>query len=168
MPNGLEQLMPGLTGAPSVHPLLVHFPIALVPLALAFHVLALLTDRDALFAAARYTLYAAALASAAAIASGYLAADALGHESPGHDLVHTHRDWMLAFGGVLGASVIFAWTLGDRWRKTLLALLLASSAVLVLGADRGAALVFRYGMGVKHEAPPHTDDHAHEHQHEHD
>lgn len=40
--------------------------------------------------------------------------------------------------------------------------------VMTIGADRGAELVFRYGIGVAGEAPPHSDGHDHSHgDHEH-
>ncbi len=48
-----------------------------------------------------------------------------------------------------------------RW--TQVGLLAATIAVMTLGTDRGAELVYRYGVGVVGEQPPETEDHEHSH-----
>lgn len=186
----LEEIFPGLAHAPNVHPLFVHFPIALWLVAALFCVIGALRQREDLFAVGRWLLYLGALGAAVAVGTGLWAADTMGHDSPGHELVHVHRDLMLAASGIGLTATIAAWALrrrqsiGVRWGITALAL--ATVGVLTIGADRGAGLVFQYGIGTAAQAPPpvedgdsHTDhpgalrpnekpNHAHEdHEHEH-
>ncbi len=163
----MDALLPGLGGALNWHPLFVHFPIALWPAALVFLTYGALVGSDTVWKSGTALLYAATAAAALTVASGYRAADALGHDSPGHDLVHVHRDFMLvALVLSIGASMVAAYGQtrdSERVRPAVLGGLLLVNVVGMLGADRGANLVFRYGVGVAHEAPPAADGHAHDH-----
>ena len=158
----LEEILPGVIQAPNLHPMFVHFPIALWAVAGLFIFLGTLRRRDDLFATGRWLLYLGAIGAAAAVATGLWAADALGHDSPGHELVHVHRDLMLATSGLGLIATLGAAALRDRrhvaakWVVT--ALTLATIGVLTLGADRGAALVFHHGVGVAAQTEPVADD----------
>ena len=69
----------------------------------------------------------------------YLASDSLGHNTPGHDYVHGHRDVILWFTGitVLAAGLFqFAKSLSKGIYR--LVVLVILSGILMLGADRGA------------------------------
>lgn len=153
----LEEIFPGLAHVPNVHPLFVHFPIALWLVAGLFCVIGSLRQRGDLFAAGRWLLYLGALGAAVAVGTGLWAADTMGHDSPGHELVHVHRDLMLAASGIGLTATTAAWVLrkrqsaGARWGFTALAL-------ATIGADRGAALVFQYGIGTAAQAPPAVED----------
>lgn len=147
-----ETVFPGLASALNVHPLLVHFPIALWPVALLLWALALVRGGEGLWQAGRWLLYLGTLGALAAAGTGLWAADQLGHDTPGHDLVHVHRNWMLTTTALsmASAAVAFAWskraTPISRWLP--FCALVLTVAVSVLGADRGALLVYRYGIGT--------------------
>ena len=96
----LDALLSGLTNSPNVHPVFVHFPVALWLVAAGAWLLWLFRRDESLWRFGRWSLRMGLLGAVAAIVSGYLAADAMGHHSPGHDLVHTHRDWMLWASGL--------------------------------------------------------------------
>jgi uncharacterized membrane protein len=160
----MEAVFPGLAAALNPHPMFVHFPIALWLSALLFWTLALWLRRDALWDAGRWLLYLGSLGALVAVATGLWAAKQLGHDSPGHELVHVHRNWML-LASALGLAVTIAAfatrrkaTPGARW--LLSGLLSVVALLIVLGADRGALLVFRYGMGTTGEAPAASRIHA--------
>ncbi len=167
----LETLLPGLAGIHNIHPLTVHFPIALLTVALALQAAVVLGRREAWAGHARVCLYLGTVGALAAVGAGLLAAESLGHDSPGHDLVHIHRNFMfattlLAMGTSL-ASLRMAAQPRQRNRVVLLGLLV-TWGVLTLGADRGANLVFRYGISVANEPVPaggeeHGDGHDHGH-----
>ena len=158
----IEEILPGVAHAPNVHPMFVHFPIALWVVAGLFLLVGLLRRRDDLFATGRWLLYLGAIGAAAALMTGLWAADALGHDSPGHELVHVHRDFMLAASGLGLIATLGAAALRDRqhvaakWAVTVLTL--ATIGVLTLGGDRGAALVFQHGVGVAAQTEPVADD----------
>jgi uncharacterized membrane protein len=163
----MEALLPGLSSLANIHPLFVHFPIALWTTALLFWALALVRDRDHLWAVGRWLVYLSLLASLPSIGSGLWAAETLGHDSSGHDLVHIHRNWMFAASalGLATGSLAFVSRRrggpGPRW--SLLGMLLATVVVTMLGADRGAVLVFGHGMGAASDSPPPVaDSHDHE------
>jgi len=159
----LEKLLPGLTYAPNAHPMFVHFPIALWVVAGLFLFLGMVRQREDLFIAGRWLLSLGAIGAAAAVGTGLWAADAIGHDSPGHELVHVHRDLMLAATGLGLGATILAVALRNtqqalvKWGIT--AVVLVTVGVLTLGADRGAALVFRHGVGVETQNRP-AGDHA--------
>jgi uncharacterized membrane protein len=154
-----------VAGTLPLHPMLVHFPIVLWLTAFAFTAFSLLRDHDEAWRAGVWLHILGTVGGLFTIVSGYLAAEQLGHDSPGHDLVHGHRDLMLVTMGVaVLASGIALWV--DRrekrsWRWMVMGLLGVVSLLTVLGADRGAQLVYRYGMGVMSEtieAPDATQD----------
>lgn len=83
--------------------------------------------------------------------------DCMGHDSPGHNLVHTHHNIMIVvsiLAGIITLAKIFLVKKRSSsvcWLHT--SALYFSFVVLVLGTDRGAELVFRYGVDVKIKLP---------------
>lgn len=161
----IEPWFPGLAGMQNIHPLFVHFPVALLAAALGLQILASLRRRPTWAGHARALLYVGTLGAIVALATGFLAADQLGHESPGHDLVHVHRNFMIVTTLLAVATSAAAFGLrnrSDTRDRLVLVGLLATSVALAAGADRGANLVFRYGMGVRLEPVPESE-HSHHH-----
>lgn len=173
----LEKILPGLTHIPNLHPIFVHFPIAFWAGAALFLTLGALRRRDHLFDAGRWLLYLGTASAGVAVATGLWAADTMGHDSAGHELVHVHRNIMLAASGLGFVAALAAATYREshgtaaKWAIT--ALMWVTLALLTLGADRGAALVFRHGIGVAPEVlsdedRSHADDRDLNHDHAHD
>ena len=162
----MEDILPGLTSALNVHPMLVHFPIAFLVAALLFSCLSLWRRRESVATAGRWMLYLGTLGAVVAVVSGFVATSKMGHDTPGHDLVHTHRNFMIAATilAILTTGVTFAWRKSTRsiHRFVQLALLLGTVTVAALGADRGALLVYRYSIGTRGETPP-ASHHHHDH-----
>lgn len=152
----METLLPGLGAVRDVHPLIVHFPIALWSAALLFWLLGLGGSGD-LWRAGRWLLHLGVLSALAAVLTGLWAADRVGHDTPGHDLVHVHRNFMIAATALGVATAVLAWVWRGRregWtRPALLGGLVLTVAVCALGADRGALLVYGHGIGTRVEHP---------------
>ena len=155
--------MPGLDNTLTIHPLFVHFPIALTLVALLFEGWYRVQRKDHLRQTATSLIYLAALAAGVTALTGLLAADTLGHDSPGHELVHVHRDIMYWYTGIMAVLALvnvalargYLPAVAAHWRKLgRPVLLLTAAIVLVVGADRGGELVFQYGTGVNPEALP--------------
>ncbi|WDT73508.1 MAG: hypothetical protein MPW17_23090 (plasmid) [Candidatus Manganitrophus sp.] len=98
----METLLPGMAALQNnIHPLLIHFPIAFFLGALAMEGLAVLRDEKFHFAAT-WMLYLGTLSALVALPTGFIAAniaaatDPRGHDAPGHDYIHIHRNWMVA------------------------------------------------------------------------
>lgn len=149
----MDSVLPGLDAAPNIHPLFVHFPVALWPAALVAMAFAYLKKDDKAYQLGSALLYASVLAGLAAATTGWLASDSMGHGHPGHELIHDHRNLMLAALLVsLGASGAAWWCRrpekrGRRWIPV--GLLLVCCLLTVVGADRGALLVYGHGVGVR-------------------
>jgi len=143
---------------PNVHPIFVHFPIALWPTALLLFALGLLRDEEQLFRMGCMVLYLATASALLALATGFWASQELGHDIPGHDLVHVHRNWMIAatsFGVITTLAAVAVRSQRTRLRPWVVTSLLLVTVVLtILGGDRGARLVFHYGIGTAGESDP--------------
>jgi uncharacterized membrane protein len=165
----MESILPGLSAAPNLHPMVVHFPIALWLAALLFWSLAVVRKQDDLWRTGRWLLYLGTLGGLVAVGTGFWATEAMGHDSPGHGLVHVHRNFMITTTSLALITAVFAHvtrsSTSARLRFGLVALLGVTAGVLTLGADRGAELVFRYGIGTAGETPPAADGHDHDHDH---
>ena len=152
----MTPLLPGLSGATDIHPLFVHFPVALWPTAAAFYAYGVFRDHEGARQTGRWVAYAGVLSAVAALGTGFLAADRLGHDSPGHDLVHTHRNLMIGATTLvlLASAAARAAVRGSarRLQFVALGLLLAGVLTTVFGADRGAHLVYGVGLGVSKDA----------------
>ncbi len=162
--------MPGLDSMMNIHPLFVHFPIALTLIALLFELLYVGSGRDRWRSIATVLIYVSAMSAVVTVITGYIAADAIGHDSPGHDLVHVHRDIMVWFTSMLVLLAILNIILSSEnlvgrfpiWTVLIRPVVLfVLGVILVIGTDRGGQLVFQYGMGVKMKTIPITgQDHS--------
>ena len=154
----MNWLLPGLSTLPNSHPMFVHFPIAFWFGALLLCCLGLLIPKSSLFSVGRWLLHLGTLSGVVAATSGYFATAAMDHAVPGHELVHVHRNFMIA-ASVLSVAASIVMCVLRRNSRTVprlmqVALLSVLAGVTALGADRGAMLVFGYGMGVRTESPP--------------
>ncbi len=155
--------MSGFESLLNVHPLFVHFPIAITILALVFEGAARLNREKFPLAIATALIYSAALTAIVTVLTGFNAADTLGHDSPGHDLVHTHREFMLFYTALIVVlalgNFIITKRAGDRlastWGKVFRpGLLIMATVMLVWGSDMGGQLVFKHAMGIQPPATP--------------
>lgn len=148
--------------APSIHPMLVHFPIVLFAVALLFDLLSLVLRSDERFRLSATLLYGLGAISAVAVFfTGRAAGDAVMLDGDASVALTDHADWALRTVWYLGAfsavriAVTFAKT--GTWTKVAYWVLLVAGAVAMglvqQTAERGAKLVFQYGVGVQRDAP---------------
>ena len=138
----------------SAHPLVVHFGIALVVVAVLLDLAALVTGRSELHRAAWFNLVLAVLAVAAATVTGVAAQGGVTATHEVHELMTAHRRagyWSLA-----AVALMFVWRYALRSefpRKGALAIVyltLSVSALVAIGASSlyGTRLVYVHGAGV--------------------
>ena len=135
----------------SVHPLIVHFPIALLLTAAALDAAALLFKRPGLHRVALWNLALGTLAAAAAVWSGLRAEDIAKHSFEIHEVMELHEK--LGIATLSAGGLVTLWRLVRRdalrpWeRACTLALLLALVGTLAYGAHLGGRLVYEFGVG---------------------
>lgn len=157
----METLLPGFSTIQNIHPMFVHFPIAFFLGALLMEVLAIFRH-EKFHLVATWMLYLGTLSAIVTLPTGFIAANTIaatdprGHGAPGHDFIHTHRNWMVATtaAGILLTGCLFWINKKGNWasqRRRLLLGLAVLSVLVTLGADRGGRLVFEFGTGVNPE-----------------
>lgn len=139
----------------SLHPLLVHFPIALLVVVALFDLVALAFPRAELARTSLYLSAAAAIGAVAAYFSGEAAEEPVEHLAGIAHVLERHEDLgKLLVMAALGALVLRAVVYARRWHepvagRSLVAVLGLALAVLVgLTGHAGGQLVYDYGAGV--------------------
>lgn len=169
-------LMPGISSMDNIHPLLVHFPLAFLSTFFVFDVIATLAKKQNWRNIASWLLYFGTVGAVFTVIAGFIAANTVAHGDDVHAIMERHEHfgvsvlslavllsaWRLKSGGVIqgGANSFFL----------ILAGLL--SVLMMLGADLGGLMVYKYGVAVKaaqvQDVGVHEHEHEHEHVHQHD
>ena len=160
--------------APNVHPLLVHFPIALLFVAALFDGVALLARSRRAPRVAAVALYAiGAVAALAAYFTGRSAADGVLLPTDAIQTLTEHADWATRtvwFFGLYALARLGAlsWNKQNRLAVHLpLALVgLAGLFLVYETGEHGSQMVYQHGVGVA--AVPKADAAAHDHTTDHD
>tara|TARA_B110000495_G_scaffold6545_1_gene4840 strand:+ start:513 stop:1547 length:1035 start_codon:yes stop_codon:yes gene_type:complete len=139
---------------PNIHPLIIHFPIVLIPLGFVVHLICVFLKRMDEFRFPIGLLYLAATASSsAAFLSGRQAADTVSVLAQANLVLSEHADlalWTLS----ISVTVTLLYGLWLRSKDlsflpwVVLALSLVNIGFLVVTADHGGQLVYRFGTGV--------------------
>ena len=167
--KGFEELI-------NIHPLFVHFPIALLLASSAFYFLGALFRKESLLEAGKWTLYTGAVGAVLTAWTGYEASQTVSHGGGMHQMMMTHQ--YLGFA-VLGISLVLsAWVFFSKanipvkGKPAFLLALVVLAAVLIQGADFGGRMVFLNGVGVGKKsmikemiADSHTQHEHGEHEH---
>ncbi len=169
--------------APNVHPILVHFPLALLVIAVLFDGAALfLRKRPGVRAAAVSLFTLGAIAALAAFFTGRAAADEILLPAAAQTTLTDHADWAMLtvwFYGLYALARLAllwfdhkGWTPRTRfweqgWAHGLVFLAGAGGLfLLVQTGDRGAQMVFQYGVGVQAAPQDNLVRHDHDTGHE--
>lgn len=153
MTASFSEWLPGVAAIANVHPLLVHFPVALYYSFLAAEVLAWVARSEPLRHAASWMLYFGTAGAAAAVAAGFHAADTVGHSEEVHAILERHETYgltVLALGLLLS---LLRWAMRARVthlrRVVQLALALVLVSVMTLAADLGGHMVYGHAVAVR-------------------
>lgn len=139
-----------------LHPMLVHFPIALFITSVLFDVLGAWLTRKSLREGALWLLVLGVLTGLAAFASGDVAAEAAEKAGVAESLIETHEHLAGATVGIFGALLAWRLLLRNRFspRTQIAYLIVAIVGLGLLSATGhyGGSLVYEHGAGV-HAAP---------------
>ena len=137
----------------SIHPLIVHFPIALLLTALCLDVLAVWAKRPGLHRVALWNLSLGTLGASAAVLTGLQAEDIGKHSFEIWKIMQLHK--RLGITTLVLGIMIVAWRfskrdqLTPRGRALTLAGMMAMASTLTIGAYLGGRMVYEFGVGVK-------------------
>lgn len=136
----------------TLHPKLVHFPIALIMLVLLFEFLWFLKKKDFFDQSARWLFQLGLIASVLSAGAGLLSANIIGHSSPDHSLVHDHRNIMLAASilWLIGSGLLQFWpAYKEKLRILFRITIIVIVALFIWGSTEGGELVYEKGIGVE-------------------
>lgn len=160
-----------------IHPLTVHFTIALFTMSVVFEVFGWIFKKESLKHAGWWNLLFASLAAISSVSTGLYAAATTPHNETIHEIMKVHR--LLGFIVLASIIILFLWRTfakKELMNKTWIAYLIVgvlAFGVMAAGAYYGGEMVYTHGMGVKplmetmsHEDHHHSHDEldeAHEH-----
>lgn len=157
---------------PNLHPMVVHFPIALTLIAfllsLAAYVRRAHPVSAQLAAAGHFTLWLGAIGAATAVLFGWLAYNSVNHDDAGHAAMLLHRAW--AVPTAIGLILLASW---DAWKHRVnelmsvpaIILLFVLSETIAVTGWLGGEVVYRHGIGVL--SLPVSEGAGHSHHHDH-
>lgn len=138
----------------SLHPILVHFPIALLITALAFDLVGVIWKRDAFTSAGFYAQFLGALGAIAAVVTGKAAEEPVEDIAGIEETLELHeRLGQISMWAAI-AVVALRWYLlrrqlfGPRMRLAMSVLSLGLAVLVGLSGFYGGELVYRFGAGV--------------------
>ena len=135
----------------SVHPMVVHFPIALLLTAVTLDAVALMLRRPALHRIGLWNLTLGVLAAGTAVLSGLQAEGIAKHSFNIWEVMAWHE--RLGITTLVLGALVAGWRwwrrdqLGPRSRAVMLLLMLAMACTLATGAHLGGRLVYEFGVG---------------------
>jgi len=130
-----------------VHPALVHFPIALLPVAVGADALGLMRGSRELHAVGRVGIVLAACSAALAGVFGFIAQETVELDREARPILQTHRTLNVVGLGVVTAMAIHRVARKRPSRGYLIAGL-AAVATVSISAYLGGKLVYSHGLGV--------------------
>ena len=150
---------------PNWHPVLVHFTVALVVVAVVLHMLSGLFPegrREQARTVARWNLILGAGFAIATVIAGFQAYFTVAHDGPSHAAMIQHRNWALAALFLILGLALWQWRLASARLSALFVVgSVVTGLVLVATAYKGGELVFVHGLGV--QSLPQSEGQGHDH-----
>ncbi|MBS4050833.1 MAG: DUF2231 domain-containing protein [Methylomonas sp.] len=147
------ELMPGLSALDNPHPLLVHFPIALLTLFFLLDAAGTLADKADWRRAAGWFLYFGAVFSGFTVAAGLIAAGAVAHGGDVHEIMENHEHLGISVFALASVLAVWRWLAKGRLAGPANTLYLLCAAILAVlltfTADLGGLMVYKYGVAVE-------------------
>ena len=140
---------------PNLHPIFVHFTVALLIISTALFVIAKILkgrfENKALLNAAYVNLWIGSLITIVTVAMGIYAYYTVQHDSPSHAAMTDHRNWAFITSAVFILPLILSiinYRKKEHYNFSFIAILIVASGLLLTTAYKGGEVVYRYGIGV--------------------
>lgn len=140
---------------PNIHPVFVHFSVALVLTSLALYVASFFMTaggcKQQVELIARWNLWFGAIACVFTVAAGVHAFNTVTHDTPSHKVMLEHRGWALWTLAAVLSVAGWAWLLKRKEKQTdllFVSAFLLAGGLMMTTAWYGGELVYRHGLGV--------------------
>src|SRR3990172_9561222 len=141
-----------------IHPLTVHFPIALLFTSVFFDLLGIITENKNFRQTGFWLLILGLMGGIVAAIFGFWVEEAVEAAGVPEHAVDLHETFAVITLIVFGVLLVFRWWVKNRWsaRDRVIYLCTAMLGLLLLGTTGfyGGELVYRYGAGVKSPVAP--------------
>lgn len=168
-------VLPGISAMENIHPLFVHFPIALLTVFFLIDFAGSIAKKPDWRQVASWLLYLGTLFAGMAVLAGLAAASTVMHGDDVHEIMETHKHFGISILTLAAILSIWRFIAKGVLQGALNVVYLACAAVLcvllALGADLGGLMVYKYGVAVapaKAAIAEGLVDHPHEHSHDHE
>ncbi len=135
-----------------LHPVVVHFPIALITVGVLFDILGIALKREDLTLVGKWDMLFGSTSLVFVVATGLLAEAAVGHTEEAHDLMTLHKRIGITVLVLLGSLAIMRVVIRDsllkRYQNVFLVLSIIGVLFITYGAYLGGRLVYDYGVAV--------------------
>lgn len=154
---------------PNLHPIFVHFTVALLSLSVALFVVTPFIQgplKTQWQTVARWSLWFGAAITVITALTGLNAYNTVAHDTPSHLAMTDHRNWAVAT--ITLFLLLAAWSIiwvrkGKNLGAAFVVCMVVAGAVLGSTAWHGGEVVYRYGLGVM--SLPQSSGEGHDHAH---
>lgn len=136
---------------PNLHPIFVHFTVALLSISALFFFAGLILKNTTFLIVARWNLWVGGTITILTILAGFYAYGTVAHDELSHAAMTDHKNWALVTAFMF--AVLTGWSLAKhRGAKTVssgfVVLILLASGLLGVTGFKGGEVVYRHGTGV--------------------
>jgi len=139
----------------SLHPKVVHFPIAILSTYILFEILAVITKNESYSKAAHILLFLGILGALAAVLSGNQAEELLNGKAVPPELIEEHETfanitiWFYFILLVFRTYLVIKKKLTYKMQIAVVVLALAGIVLIYETGEHGGELVYKYGAGTE-------------------
>ncbi len=154
---------------PNVHPIFVHFTVALLLLSVGLYVVTPFVKpplKEQWQTVAHWSLWFGAAITIITGFAGLYAYNTVAHDTPSHLAMTDHRNWAVVTIVLFLALAVWSITWvrkGKELGKVFVICMVIAGGVLASTAWRGGEVVYRYGLGVMSLPEVEGEGHSHSH-----
>jgi len=160
---------------PNIHPIFVHFTVALLSTSMGLFLLGFIiserTWSERFLTVAQWNLWLGVGITVITIGTGLYEYYTVTHDELSHAAMTNHRNWTFFTASIF--FVLGPWSLLTYWKKRkiksfFIATLVLATVMLMVTSWKGGELVYRYGLGVLSlpKVVEGTSGDSHDHSHE--